>query len=236
VPNHAYLGAIRRNEQPKQRLVTGLAKRAATRTAQRADTQHQGEIRQLLIAEGFTPLAAGTIARAHIPEVAIAIHHHLTGEPAPPHLDPDYLKHIATIYTNPDFAWNPRYHQLDSTSRQTLIDIVEKHDGNMNYRTFLNTAKNTLGLTTSEIVGLVKGRTAGNAPPWQPVLNITGNTAHRARHHERNIELFACPHCTQPLTRAIRTPETPDGLICPHCRRTQQANSPIFPASYLINN
>lgn len=235
VRNHAYRNTVARDARGDipRRVLAGVAT-ANGLASQLGTSAHQilTEVTAELHKAGYTPLAAGTAVRSGLGPVYAVLTHDLWNEPLPDHLDPDYVAHILTTYKNPDFAWDHRYHALDCTLRQQLIDTVHAAGGVI---TMADAVSRLTGTRVDHlrIANFTRTQQVGDAPPWPPCLERQGNWARQAPRTMRFLTTHTCPHCSDPITKAVRTPETADGLLCRICRRTPRPDSPTYPDDYL---
>ncbi len=235
VNNHAYRNTIAQDARGDvaRELLARNATAHGLATRLRSSPHHVlVEVTETLQAHGFTQLAAGTAARSGLRPLYAVLAYHLWNEPLPADLDPAYVGHVLATYQNPDFAWNLRYHALDCTLRQHLIDAAVHAGGTI---TVADAAARLHGTGVDEIRITIFTRVQhlGDTPPWLPCLQRSGNWTRQAPRTGKHLTTITCPHCGGRATKAVRTPETPDGLLCPACRRTPRPGSPIYPADYL---
>jgi hypothetical protein len=239
VANHAYRNTLRKNVERDEnhRLIIdwatahGLTERLRHQSSDRI----LEEVRLELIAHGYSPLAAGLLLRSGLEPLDCVIGHELWDEPLPADVDPAYLDHIVRTYTSPDFSWIVREHSIDSTERQTLIDIVWNLGGTAHLGEVEALLEGT-SLTRQRVTVLTRPQVLGNAPAWLECLRRSGNWAKRAAAWNKVLHVVRCPHCGGHARHAVRTPETAGGLLCPDCRRTPEPDSPVFPSVYLATS
>jgi DNA invertase Pin-like site-specific DNA recombinase len=181
---------------------------------------------------GWTKLAASTLARSGMKSLySIAFdlldNHGLTAE-----LDDDYARFVVDIYGSKRFAWNARYHHVDCTERQALIDIAVRSGGSVGHQELTDGAAR-LGISAATIALSTRDQNFGSAPVWKASLTRAGEWHGSSRRSERFLVAVRCPHCDRFASKAIRVPEIPGGLLCPECRRIPTADSPQFPEEYL---
>jgi hypothetical protein len=235
VRNHAYRNTIARDARGDvpRRILASMAT-ANGLASQLGSSPHQvlTEVVDALRTAGYTPLAAGTAVRSGLGPLYAVLAHYLWDEPLPAGLEPAYARHIVATYRNPDFAWDHRYHALDCTLRQQLIDAVHAAGGCLTMAEAIERLAGTK-VDNPRISNFTRTQHLGDAPPWPPCLQRRGNWARQAPRTARSLATHTCPHCGGRATKAVRTPETPNGLLCPTCRRTPDEDSPTFPTDYL---
>jgi len=225
VANRAYPGTLK-----------GLPRLEEARTLlcdQSADSPHRAT-RQLaarLVEIGWSPLAASTLARSGVePLYRIALQ--LLGDNQPlDDLDPELVQHVLATYADPKFTWNPRYHHVDCTTRQRLIDLVLAAGGQVTHEDLLNQLDGS-GVQPADVTIMSLPQTFGTAPTWPPSILRIGDWGRRSPRSTRSLLVVECPHCDGWASTAVRTPEVPTGLLCPDCRRMPTADSPLFPRLY----
>jgi hypothetical protein len=204
VANRAYPGTLK-----------GLPRLEEARTLlcdQSADSPHRAT-RQLaarLVEIGWSPLAASTLARSGVePLYRIALQ--LLGDNQPlDDLDPELVQHVLATYADPKFTWNPRYHHVDCTTRQRLIDLVLAAGGQVTHEDLLNQLDGS-GVQPADVTIMSLPQTFGTAPTWPPSILRIGDWGRRSPRSTRSLLVVECPHCDGWASTAVRTPEVPTG-------------------------
>jgi hypothetical protein len=239
VANCAYRNTLRKNVELDEghRLLFDLATaHGLTERLQHTSADRVlEEVRVELITHGYSPLAAGILLRSGLEPIYRVIGHELWNEPLPADLDPAYATHLVRIYRSPDFAWTVREHSIDCSTRQALIDIVWNLGATANLGEIEEALEGT-SLTRQRVTVLARPQQLGDAPVWHSCLRRTGNWAPRAPITKKILHVVDCPHCGGHARHAVRTPETPGGLLCPDCRRSPDTDSPVFPPVYLATS
>lgn len=239
VVNHAYRNTLRKNLEPDDNrhllIDWAIAHGLTDRLQHKSPDRILEEIRAALVARGHSPLGAGLLLRSGLEPIYRIIGQTLWKEPLPADLDPGYAAHIVRTYTSADFSWTMREHSIDCTERQTLIDIVWKFGGLANLGEVEALIVGT-SLSRQRVTVLSRTQQVGHAPAWLGCLRRSGNWANKAAAFKKILHVVDCPHCGGHARHAVRTPETPGGLLCPDCRRTPDLDSPVFPPVYLATS
>lgn len=185
-----------------------------------------------LVSAGFTPLAAGTLARSDSAPLYSVCAHELWNEPLSDGLDPAYVAHVLDVYRAENFEWNPRHHSLDCEQRQALVDALLESGGEASQLDLIAAFEGT-PVTSQKIADFSRPQTVGNAPTWNPPVERRGDWRQQSPRGGRRLRVLSCPHCGGLATKVLRMPEVPDNVLCPACRRMPSASSPVFPEDYL---
>jgi len=139
-----------------------------------------------------------------------------------------YAHHLRDTYTA-QTAWPLMWAEEDDR-RQELIDAVAEN-GDAGYRWVDLTARFAMPKHIAH--DLTIGTSREGRTGWEPLLE-RDQLWHR-HNADRKVYARRCPHCSKrTLTRILRAPEVPGGLICTSCRRTADGPSTLrMPESYV---
>lgn len=188
-------------------------------TSPKAQRRERARRRAELVAAGLPEDAASVVAACPHPDLWQVIKAHLAEDPYPESVDRSWAAHVVSVYMNPDFHWEPGKWQITYPIRQRILDAIVSHGGKV-----LQSVLEKEGFRAEQVRYL---RRQTKSPTGSPILATEGRGA------QRTISLLPCPHCGGHASVSCLTPETQPGVLCPDCRRTPAANSPIFPEWYL---
>lgn len=234
VRNRAYRNTLRHNgaSTRARALLTADLGKASGANSIAPPHQAAEEVMRQLMSQGWTRRAARTLVCSGVPALYAVAAAELWDVELPEGMDPAYVELVRATYGNPDFEWNPHRHSSDCSSRQDLVDAVVASGGAID----IPELEERLGATravSSRLNSLSRPQDLGGAPVWLPCLERTGNWVRQGAKAGRGLRTILCPHCGGSATKAVRTPETPDCVICPTCRRMPSPGSPVFSADYL---
>lgn len=176
------------------------------------------EVRQLLIEAGLSERASRSIAAADLPDLTAVLLSHLNEVDLPDGVNPEWAKHVITVYADPDFAWTPNRWRLDDSIRREVLDLMIQRGGEISVSDLI-----AAGIKKEQLRYLSR---VTDAPSGDPIL------CRISRGGESSVALIDCPHCGGKAAHSIVTPETRPGILCTSCWRTPQVNSPAFPEAY----
>jgi len=200
--------------------VTGtVANRRSPRNVTGRTGPTRKETVQRLVSLGLGRPASINVAACSEQELADTIEAHLAEKPTPPGVDEGWARHVAAVYTAPDFQWSRGRWQLEDEVRRAAIAVLVDAGGQM-ARSELVAA----GISANQLRHL--SRETPDAPSGDPVLRRL------SRGRDPMYALLECPHCGGWASHSIVTPETRPGVLCPACWRTPEPASPVFPGWY----
>lgn len=168
--------------------------------------------RQIVVVAGANGLSSITIRRLHGPDATFA-------------------EHAESTYRSQDFKWNGRYYEVDPLRRQLLVNKVIEASCEISMIELLKRLDGTR-IDRCRVGVFSRPQRCGDAPVWEACVERRGYWLQPAPRSGRSIAPVTCPHCGEPATRVLRTPETAYGLLCRGCRRLPIAGSPEFPGDY----
>lgn len=172
-----------------------------------------------LTAAGLSERAARSVAACPHPQLADVLLAHLDGRPGPPDIDVAWTRHIAAVYTDPEFHWEMGQWRLPDGPRRTLLAVIAETGGQLERDKIL-----AAGVSTSQLRYL--SRPTLGAPSGDPIVRRLG------RGRDGAYTLIDCPHCGGHASHSVVTPETRPGVLCPDCWRAPVPDSPVFPEFY----
>lgn len=186
-------------------------------------TQRRKLVKEL-VGTGINLQAARVLANCPHRQLVDALAAHLSGAPDTG-LDKDLLEHLASIYTKSGFRWMPGVWRFDEPPRQKLLDLLLEANGELSVA-----AINAAGIDRHVCARLSRHL---DTPTGTAIVERVGRWGVRTKATDRSLRLRACPHCGGWASLVCLTPETPEGVLCPTCRRMPTPDSPTFPECYL---
>ena len=184
-----------------------------------------------------------------IPEARRVVYAYLTGDStAIADLDDSYVQWIIDTYTT-DMPWGLSWATNNWTLERKLVNLILTQPDPTNGIPILNAA-GELGVDYDTLVALTRP-TRRPALGWEcPALFKRTWRLHELPIDQRHLLLHTCPHLDCPgrgagsnepelanktilASHILHTPETPDGILCPHCRRMPSNPDVRFPHNYL---
>ncbi len=191
----------------------------------------------------------GVILDLPIPEVRRVIWSYLTGDDqASNGLDPAYVNWIIHTYTQ-NIPWGESWTSSTWTLERKLANLILNQPDPAQGIPILQ-ACTELGVDYDTLVALTRSGSIHNSGWRTPPLFTRNWNRGEIGIQQRRLCLPTCPHPDCPARGAgsddptlanatvlashiLHTPETPDGTLCPACRRMPSNPSVHFPASYL---
>lgn len=176
---------------------------------------------------GYPTQARTLILNRYIPTSALqALWRHHNDVEDPTDQDPAWEKKIVATYTNnPGPFPSPTGLANTTTIRQTICDYLIAHGGTAPQQDILTDLADA-GVTPTRLQAATTTRKSS-----EPTRTDRARTAELRP--DGTIGIVPCPHCNGHASFVSLLPETPQGLICPTCRRTPDPDSPIYPPDYL---
>lgn len=190
------------------------------------------ELAAALVKSGWSPLSSGTLARSGVEPLYRIAFHHLGIGPKPAELDPRYVERVLATYSDPEFRWNARYHHLDCTTRQTIVDALVDAGGELGHQELIDKLQGT-SVDHLDINLVSRDQSFGKAPSWCASVLRIGDWDNRAPRSTRSLRLVGCVHCDGWASYVVRAPEISAALLCRNCLRMPLPDSPVFPIGYL---
>lgn len=171
------------------------------------------------VAAGLPKRSARSVVACPHPELHEVLQASLAGRPAPEGVDSAWARHIAAVYTDPDFRWGVGQWRLRDGPRRVLLDTIVAAGGRVERDKIL-----AAGVLASQLCYL--SRVTVGAPSGGPIVRAS------RRGRDPEYVLIDCPHCGGYASHSVVTPETRPGVLCPDCWRAPVPDSPVFPEFY----
>ena len=191
------------------------------------------KVRQGLLDRGVPAAALAPLTRCPLPIVRQTLGAHLAGQPTPDHLDPAWVDWLIATYTDPTIQPGRTQWTLQDRLAAPALHILHQHTSPTNpWITIPDLTRHLrhANLDTTKTLSLLRhGYPTSRAPRG----NLCASPPLARTHTTHNqVSLIDCPHCHQPLTHLIRALEVPTALLCTHCNKIPQTDSPTFPTDY----